>query len=96
MADGDSVRHGFDDIMNRADVDNLNNAGLVETAQSKTSPKEFLDVMNVDLCGAVRCSQAGPTDAYRGSGAIINITSVAGCFELLLKLYVAQNGRSKV
>ena len=101
VADGDSVRHGFDDIMNRAGrVDNLvNNAGVGGNGVvEETSPKEFLDVMNVDLCGAVRCSQAVlPQMRERGSGAIINITSVAGCFGAIAQASTwPQNGRSKV
>jgi len=94
VADGDSVRDGFDDIMKRAGrVDNLvNNAGVGGNGVvEETSPKEFLDVMNVDLCGAVRCSQAVlPQMRERGSGAIINITSVAGCFGAIAQApYVA-------
>ncbi|MGA0217849.1 MAG: SDR family oxidoreductase [Ilumatobacteraceae bacterium] len=94
VADGDSVRQGFDDIMKRAgQVDNLvNNAGVGGNGVvEETSPKEFLDVMNVDLCGAVRCSQAVlPQMRERGSGAIINITSVAGCFGAIAQApYVA-------
>ena len=39
----------------------------------------YLDVMNVNLCGAVRCLQAVlPRMRERGSGAIVNITSITG------------------
>jgi len=39
----------------------------------------YLDVMNVNLCGAVRCIQAVlPQMRERGSGTIVNITSVTG------------------
>jgi NAD(P)-dependent dehydrogenase (short-subunit alcohol dehydrogenase family) len=39
----------------------------------------YLDVMNVNLAGAVRCAQAVlPGMRERGSGTIVNITSVAG------------------
>ena len=39
----------------------------------------YLDVMNTNLCGAVRCIQAVlPQMRDRGSGCIVNITSIAG------------------
>ena len=45
----------------------------------ETSAKRYLDVMNIDLCGATRCIQAVlPGMRARGSGTIVNITSVAG------------------
>ena len=55
------------------------------------SPALYLDVMNVNLCGAVRCLQAVlPQMRERGSGAIVNITSIAGRFAALAQSpYVA-------
>ena len=61
VADGDSVRAGFADIFGRVGrVDHLvNNAGVGGNGVvEETTPKQFLDVMNVDLCGVVRCTQA--------------------------------------
>ena len=84
VADGDSVRAGFADIFGRAGrVDHLiNNAGVGGNGVvEETTPKQFLDVMNVDLCGVVRCTQAVlPHMRERGSGTIVNIASVAGRF----------------
>ncbi len=94
VADGDSVRDGFAEILSlTGQINNLvNNAGVGGNGVvEETSPKQFLDVMNVDLCGAVRCSQAVlPGMRARGSGAIVNITSVAGCFGAIAQApYVA-------
>ena len=94
VADGDSVRAGFAEVFARhGRVDHLvNNAGVGGNGVvEETSPKQFLDVMNVDLCGAVRCAQAVlPQMRERGSGTIVNITSVAGCFGALAQApYVA-------
>ena len=82
VADDESVRRGFAEILERTGgVDVLvNNAGVGGNGVvEETQPADYLDVMNVNLCGAVRCSQAvlpGMRD-WR-SGAIVNITSVAG------------------
>lgn len=82
IADGASVREGFERIVAEAGrVDHLvNNAGIGGNGVvEETSSKRFLDVMNVDLCGAVRCAQAVlPQMRERGSGTIVNVTSVAG------------------
>ena len=82
IADGASVREGFERILAEAGrVDHLvNNAGIGGNGVvEETSSKRFLDVMNVDLCGAVRCAQAVlPQMRERGSGTIVNVTSVAG------------------
>ena len=94
VADGDSVRAGFADIFGRAGrVDHLiNNAGVGGNGVvEETTPKQFLDVMNVDLCGVVRCTQAVlPHMRERGSGTIVNIASVAGRFGAIAQApYVA-------
>ena len=82
IADGASVHDGFADILTRAGrIDHLvNNAGVGGNgAVEETSAKRFLDVMNIDLCGATRCIQAVlPQMRERGAGTIVNITSVAG------------------
>ncbi len=82
VADDASVRTGFDQIMDAAGrVDHLvNNAGVGGNAVAEECPTElYLSVMNVNLCGAVRCTQAVlPQMRERGSGTIVNISSVAG------------------
>ncbi len=82
VADDDSVRDGFAEILaTTGRVDHLvNNAGVGGNAVAEECPPElYLSVMNVNLCGAVRCLQAVlPQMRERGSGTIVNITSVAG------------------
>lgn len=82
VADDDSVQRGFDQIHAEAGrVDHLvNNAGVGGNAVAEECPTSlYLDVMNVNLCGAVRCLQAVlPRMRERGSGTIVNITSITG------------------
>lgn len=82
IASDDSVREGFSEIMQRAGhVDHLvNNAGVGGNGVvEETTSARLLDVMNVDLCGAVRCLQEVlPGMRERGSGTIVNVTSIAG------------------
>lgn len=83
VADDESVRRGFDEIFERAGdrVDLLvNNAGVGANAVVEaTSSTELLDVMNVNLCGAVRCAQEVlPGMRERRSGTIVNVSSVVG------------------
>src|SRR4051794_1529296 len=84
VADDESVRRGMAEVLERAgQIDVLvNNAGVGGNAVvEEATPQFFLDVMNVNLCGAVRCIQEVlPGMRSRGSGAIVNITSVAGRF----------------
>ncbi len=94
VADDDSVRSGFaaiDELAGR--VDHLvNNAGVGGNAVVEECPSElFADVMNVNLCGAVRCAQAVlPQMRERRSGTIVNITSVVGRLAALAQApYVA-------
>jgi NAD(P)-dependent dehydrogenase (short-subunit alcohol dehydrogenase family) len=82
IASDSSVRDGFARILEQAGrVDHLvNNAGVGGNGVvEESSSDRLLEVMNVDLCGAVRCLQAVlPGMRERGSGTIVNVTSVAG------------------
>jgi len=82
VAEDESVRRGFREILDRTGrIDVLvNNAGVGGNGVvEETQPSDYLEVMNINLCGAVRCTQAVlPGMRERGSGAIVNITSVAG------------------
>ncbi|HSB85107.1 MAG TPA: SDR family oxidoreductase [Ilumatobacteraceae bacterium] len=83
VADDESVRNGFGRILDETDgvVDVLvNNAGVGANAVvEECPPARYLDVMNVNLCGAVRClQQVLPGMRDRRRGAIVNITSIAG------------------
>lgn len=94
VADDASVQHGFEEILGRAGrVDHLvNNAGVGGNGVvEETSSEEYLDVFNVNVCGATRCAQAVlPQMRERGRGTIINITSVAGRIAALAQApYVA-------
>jgi len=83
IADDQSVHDGFAEILAATDgvVDVLvNNAGVGGNAVAEECPPSlYLDVMNVNLCGAVRClQQVLPGMRARRRGAVVNITSVAG------------------
>jgi NAD(P)-dependent dehydrogenase (short-subunit alcohol dehydrogenase family) len=58
----------------------VNNAGVGGNAVVEDcTPEQIQDVMNVNVSGALRCIRAVlPTMRARGSGAIVNITSVTG------------------
>jgi NAD(P)-dependent dehydrogenase (short-subunit alcohol dehydrogenase family) len=82
VADDASVRRGFDEILQRAGrIDVLvNNAGVGGNGVTEeTPPARYLEIMNVNLCGVVRCTQAVlPQMRERGSGSIVNVSSVVG------------------
>jgi NAD(P)-dependent dehydrogenase (short-subunit alcohol dehydrogenase family) len=84
VADDASVERGFAEIFDRfGTVDVLvNNAGVGDNGTVEDTPTaQYLSVMNVNLCGAVRClQQVLPSMRERRSGTVINITSVAGRF----------------
>lgn len=82
VADDDSVRSGFEQILAAAGrVDHLvNSAGVGGNAVAEECPSElYNDVFNINVTGAVRCAQAVlPGMRERRNGTIVNITSVAG------------------
>jgi NAD(P)-dependent dehydrogenase (short-subunit alcohol dehydrogenase family) len=82
VADDASVAAGFDEILATAGrVDHLvNNAGVGGNAVVEECPPALFDeVMNVNLNGVIRCTQAVlPQMRERGSGTIVNVTSVVG------------------
>ena len=83
IADDESVEVGFEKILLETGgiVDLLvNNAGVGGNAVAEECTTElYLDVMNVNLCGAVRClQQVLPGMRERRRGTIVNVTSVVG------------------
>ncbi len=94
IADDDSVTRGLQEVLDEAGrVDVLvNNAGVGANATVEdSSPAYLLEVMNINLCGAVRCIRhLAPQMRERGAGTIVNITSVTGRFATLAQApYVA-------
>jgi NAD(P)-dependent dehydrogenase (short-subunit alcohol dehydrogenase family) len=82
VSNDESVRAGFEQILTQTDgVEVLvNNAGIGGNAVVEECPPElYLDCINVNLCGAVRCLQRVlPGMRARRSGTIVNVTSIAG------------------
>lgn len=82
VADDASVATGMAEVLERAGrVDHLvNNAGVGGNAVVEECPPElFAEVMNINLYGAIRCARAVlPQMRERGSGTIVNVTSVVG------------------
>jgi NAD(P)-dependent dehydrogenase (short-subunit alcohol dehydrogenase family) len=94
VGDDESVRRGMAEVLDRAgQIDVLvNTAGVGGNAVvEEASPAQILEVMNIDLCGAVRCLQAVlPGMRERRTGAIVNVTSVTGRFGAIAQApYVA-------
>jgi NAD(P)-dependent dehydrogenase (short-subunit alcohol dehydrogenase family) len=77
--DDASVADVFDDVGPSIDV-LVNNAGIYSiNAVEDESLDQFRQVMETNYFGAVRCvKQVLPTMRQRGSGCIVNITSIAG------------------
>ncbi|MSO59646.1 MAG: SDR family oxidoreductase [Ilumatobacteraceae bacterium] len=87
IADDASVKDGFAQILQhagRVDV-MVNNAGVGGNAVVEECPPSlYQEVMNINLCGAVRCIQEVlPGMRQRNSGCIINVSSVVGRFAAL-------------
>ena len=84
VADDESVKRGFADILARAGgVDLLvNNAGIGGNAVAEECPPSFYhEVMNVNLYGVIRCVQEVlPGMRERKRGCIVNISSIVGKF----------------
>jgi NAD(P)-dependent dehydrogenase (short-subunit alcohol dehydrogenase family) len=82
VADDESVQQGFAQILAAAGgVDHLvNSAGVGGNAVAEECPPELYNsVFNINVTGAVRCSQQVlPGMRERRAGTIVNITSVAG------------------
>ena len=82
VADSASVMEGFAKIYEATDeVDVLvNNAGVGGNAVTEECPIDtYTEVFNINHNGSVRCIQAVlPQMRKRGSGAIVNVSSVVG------------------
>lgn len=82
IAEDESVRSAFAEILERVGgVDHLvNNAGVGGNGVvEETTPDRMLEVLNIDLCGGLRCiREVLPGMRARGRGTVVNITSVAG------------------
>src|ERR1035441_2963141 len=82
--DDASVQNAVSEVLSRSGrIDVLvNNAGVAGGASGEETPlPEFRRTMETNFFGALRCIQAvAPDMRERGSGCIVNVSSVAGRF----------------
>lgn len=79
VGDADSVAAAFAEFGEVPDL-LVNNAGIVRFGPlEEQSPQDYADVIRVNLLGACLCArQVAPGMIARGSGTIVNITSING------------------
>jgi len=79
VTDPEAVARAFADFNDIPDL-LVNNAGIVRFgALEEQSPKDYADVINVNLLGSCICArEVAPGMFRRGSGNIVNITSING------------------
>ena len=82
VTDDESVRRGMAEVLGRAghvDVLGEQRGRRGHRRRRGHRPATYLELMNINLCGAVRCIQAVlPSMRERRRGAIVNVTSIAG------------------
>jgi NAD(P)-dependent dehydrogenase (short-subunit alcohol dehydrogenase family) len=79
VSDADGVAAAFAEFGEVPDL-LVNNAGIVRFGPlEEQSPQDYADVIKVNLLGACLCArQVAPGMIARGSGSIVNITSING------------------
>lgn len=79
VSDADAVAHAFNEFGETPDL-LVNNAGIVRFgALEEQSVRDYAEVIGVNLLGACICArQVIPGMLERGSGNIVNITSING------------------
>jgi NAD(P)-dependent dehydrogenase (short-subunit alcohol dehydrogenase family) len=82
VTDNETVESAFAEILHEAGrIDVLvNNAGIGgQGVAEEITAERYLEIMNVNLCGAIRClHQVLPGMRSQRSGCIVNVTSMVG------------------